>query len=383
MPENCAAIVIAAKHHELIKVKDTRGTTHTVGALRCKFEFRTPDWLNSAQTAMFCNGNAILHPEVIDSAIAVPLDPDDECAVPYEVLTDTLPYSIGVWGVTKSGLRIVSKWLVFNAQQGCYTEGNAPADPDPTVYEQILRISQDAVNAANDVVERANNGEFNGEDGYTPIKNVDYFDGKDGVSVSSVVQTVESADDGGKNVVEVKLSDGSSFEFTVKNGNKGSDGRTPVLGEDYFTESEKDEFVASIWDELPDNIATKDDIPEIVQSDLAQNDPAADDYVKGKEEVIFRPESAAVGQTIVVKSVDSEGRPVKWEAVDFPIGGGSSVQSDWNQTDETQLDYIKNKPDVITPDMILAIMGEANLAVPIADVDDSILMTSDNKILLI
>ena len=322
MPENCAAIVIAAKHHELLKVKDTRGTTHTVGALRCKFEFRTPDWLNSAKTAMFCNGNAILHPEVIDSAIAVPLDLDDECAVPYEVLTDTLPYSIGVWGVTKSGLRIVSKWLVFNAQQGCYTEGNAPADPDPTVYEQILRISQDAVNAANNVVERANNGEFNGEDGYTPIKNVDYFDGKDGVSVSSVVQTVESNDDGGSNIVSVELSDGSSFEFIVKNGNKGSDGHTPVLGEDYFTEAEKDEFVASIWNELPDNIATKDDIPEV-------------------------------------------------------------VQSDWEQTDETQLDFIKNKPDVITPDAMLTLLYETGLVMPIADVDDSILMTSDNKILLI
>ena len=174
MPENCAAIVIAAKHHELLKVKDTRGTTHTVGALRCKFEFRTPDWLNSAKTAMFCNGNAILHPEVIDRAIAVPLDSDDECAVPYEVLTDTLPYSIGIWGVTKSGLRIVSKWLVFNAQLGCYTEGNAPADPDPTIYEQILSTSKNAVDTANKVLDMANNGELDGESAYEVAQRLGY-----------------------------------------------------------------------------------------------------------------------------------------------------------------------------------------------------------------
>lgn len=218
MPENCAAIVIAAKHHELTKVKDTRGTTNTIGALRCKFQFRTDDWLHSAKTAMFCNGDAVLHPEVIENAIAVPLDTDDECPVPYEVLTDTLPYSIGVWGITDKGLRVVSNWLVFNAQVGCFVPGQAPSDPEPTMYEKILLTAQDALNTANEVVERANRGEFNGKDGtilsieisedgywvvdgekthqsavgkdgldgtdgadgYTPIKGVDYFDGKDG-----------------------------------------------------------------------------------------------------------------------------------------------------------------------------------------------------------
>ena len=166
MPENCAAIVIAAKHHELTKVKDTRGTTHTVGALRCKFDFRTNDWSNAAKTAMFCNGNALLHPEVTKDAISVPLDSDNECSVPYEVLTDTLPYSVGVWGVTDKGFRIVSRWLVFEAQDGCYTEGNAPADPEPTIYEQILATAQQAVSAAEAVTERANSGEFIGESAY-------------------------------------------------------------------------------------------------------------------------------------------------------------------------------------------------------------------------
>lgn len=162
MPENCAALVIAAKHHELVKVKDTRGTTNTVGALRCKFQFRTEDWLHSAKTAMFCNGDAVLHPEIIENAIAVPLDSDDECAVPYEVLTDTLPYSVGVWGITDTGLRVVSNWLVFSAQIGCYTEGNAPEDPELTVYEEILSMTQNAISAVNEVLDKANSGELDG-----------------------------------------------------------------------------------------------------------------------------------------------------------------------------------------------------------------------------
>ena len=211
MPENCAAIVIAAKHHELIRVKDTRGTTHTVGALRCKFEFRTNDWLNSAKTAMFCNGDALLHPEVIDSAIAVPLDADDECPVPYEVLTDTLPYSIGVWGVTSSGLRIVSNWLVFGAQVGCYTEGNAPGEPEQTVYEQILQISNDAVNIATSVENRANSGEFDG------------VDGQDGIGVANAEINTNGE-------LVVTLSNNTVLNLGVVVGAKGDKGEVGATG---------------------------------------------------------------------------------------------------------------------------------------------------------
>lgn len=267
MIENCAAIVIAAKHHELSKVKDTRGTTHTVGALRCKFEFRTSDWDYSAKTAMFCNGDAILHPEVADSAIAVPLDEDNECEVPYEVLTDTLPYSVGVWGATKDGIRIVSRWIVFGAQLGCYTDGNAPLDPQPTIYEQILTNSQHAVATANEVADRANSGEFDGkdgetprighnnnwwlgdvdtgikaqgengkdgvdgEDGYTPQKGVDYFDGKDGK---------DGADGQSPTIVSEQTNDGHRITVTDVNGTKtfdvlnGTDGYTPLKNIDYF-----------------------------------------------------------------------------------------------------------------------------------------------------
>lgn len=58
------------------------------------------------------------------------------------------------------------------------------------------------------------------------------------------------------------------------------------------------------------------------------------------------PETAEVGQTIVVKAVDENGKPTEWECADFPEGGsgGETVQSDWNQYDETAPDFIKNKP---------------------------------------
>lgn len=285
MPENCAAIIIAAKHHELTKVKDTRGTTNTIGALRCKFDFRTNDWVNAAKTAMFCNGDALLHPEVADNAIAVPLDVDNECAVPYEVLTDTSPYSIGVWGVTDKGFRIVSKWLVFNAQLGCYTEGSAPEEPETTVYEKILMNSQNAIVKVEEIYEKVNSGELDGasayelaknngfegteqewlaslkgkdgiigKDGLTPYiaQNGNWYigdtdtgvkasgiDGKDGINGKSAYELACDIGFKGTEAEWIKSLDGKDGHTPVKgvdyfDGAKGEDGYTPVKGVDYF-----------------------------------------------------------------------------------------------------------------------------------------------------
>ena len=40
---------------------------------------------------------------------------------------------------------------------------------------------------------------------------------------------------------------------------------------------------------------------------------------------IQTPETATVGQTIVVKSVDTSGKPTEWQAVDMPSGGSDGV----------------------------------------------------------
>lgn len=105
---------------------------------------------------------------------------------------------------------------------------------------------------------------------------------------------------------------------------------------------------------------TSEDIPEVpeqVQSDWNQTDNTKKDFIKNKPSI---PEQA---------------------------------QSDWNQTDNTKKDFIKNKPtklsafendlDIITPEVMLTIMDEAQLVQPIADVDNSVLVTDDDKILIL
>jgi hypothetical protein len=338
---------------------------------------------------MFCNGDAILHPEVANNAIAVPLDEDDECAVPYEVLTDTKPYSIGVWGATADGIRIVSRWLVFGAQPGCYVDANAPADPEPTIYEQILSTSQNAVNVANKVMDMANSGELdgvsathewngtvlsitsasgtssvdlkgdvgpvgpqgkdgvNGKDGYTPIKGKDYFDGapgKDGINgldgrdgVTPHIGTngnwwIGNTDTGvkaeGKDGVDGK--DGAPG----KDGDNGQDGRDGVDGKSAYDiakangfDGTEQEWIESLKGEDGSNGADGVGILSVEFNDSNEMlVTMTDGSVKNVGKVMADVDSLA---NIFAKKEDIK-------------------QSDWDQSDETQVDYIKNKPNILT-----------------------------------
>lgn len=55
---------------------------------------------------------------------------------------------------------------------------------------------------------------------------------------------------------------------------------------------------------------------------------------------IKSPVSAELGQTIVVKAIDGNGKPTEWEAVNIQ----EQVQADWSQNDNAQKDYVKNRP---------------------------------------
>lgn len=51
---------------------------------------------------------------------------------------------------------------------------------------------------------------------------------------------------------------------------------------------------------------------------------------------------ATSGQIAKITAVDETGKPTKWESADIP-SGGASAQPDWQQSDSTAADYIKNK----------------------------------------
>ena len=180
-------------------------------------------------------------------------------------------------------------WSFVLDENGAYTKQEQTIDvikrgkPSDYVYTQTEVVTiQSAVERA--LEQAKESGAFKGDkgdDGYTPVKNVDYFDGKDGqngfdgkdgngiesavlnddytltfddgtsyttpnirgatgnpgvdgVGIASVHQTTTSTEDDGNNAFTVTLTDGTSSTFTVQNGSKGNPGYTPQKGIDYF-----------------------------------------------------------------------------------------------------------------------------------------------------
>lgn len=121
--------------------------------------------------------------------------------------------------------------LSFEVCEGFDPSGETPLPPSPDLYTQLIKEIDSGKKIAQSVREAADSGKFNGadgrdgvdgKDGYTPVKGVDYFDGKDGIN--------------GKDGVD---------------GKNGADGRTPIKGTDYFTDADKAEMVSDVIAALP------------------------------------------------------------------------------------------------------------------------------------
>ena len=83
-----------------------------------------------------------------------------------------------------------------------------------------------------------------GEDGYTPVKGVDYFDGKDGADSTVPGPTGPKGEDGYTPVKGVDYFDGAP-------GEPGKDGYTPVKGTDYWTAADQAQMLADVIAALP------------------------------------------------------------------------------------------------------------------------------------
>ena len=115
-----------------------------------------------------------------------------------------------------------------------YFDGKDGAAGKEGASVTITNVTESSADGGNNVVTFSNgqtltvkNGSKGnpGADGKTPVKGVDYFDGKDGAAGKdgasvTITNVTESSADGGNNVVT--FSDGQTL--TVKNGSKGNPG---------------------------------------------------------------------------------------------------------------------------------------------------------------
>ena len=119
------------------------------------------------------------------------------------------------------------------------------------------------------------------------------------------------------------------------------------------------------------NMVAQDNI--LIDAELTQSNKAADAKATGDRladlDTQFSNLSGLVGDTSVSEQIN--------EAISNNV-----KQSDWNQTNEGEIDYIKNKPDVATDDDVINLMLELDMMPVVQDADGTILVDSDGAILL-
>ena len=161
-----------------------------------------------------------------------------------------------------------------------------PMPPDyvftPTEKLTIEGLAQRVDDAVADMIRRADSGEF---DGHTPIKGVDYFDGEKGDKGDPF--TYE--DFTPEQLASLKGDKGDKGDNGT-DGKDGADGYTPVKGVDYF------------------------------------------DGVNGKSAYQIAVDNGFIGTE------------AEWLASLRGADGKDGVQPDWNQNDDTQPNYVKNRP---------------------------------------
>ena len=110
----------------------------------------------------------------------------------------------------------------------------------------------------------------------------------------------------------IKNPDGSLGPWvpieTIK-GEPGKDGITPHIGENgnWFIGEEDTDVKASGANEVSIKTEDGETLPAEIEIDLSDGNTPA---------LVVAPKTAKVGQTIVIKEIDANGRPIKWEAVD-------------------------------------------------------------------
>ena len=177
------------------------GTAGSYGLERMALTF-SEEWKDVAKTVTFYPPKS--------RPVSVVLADGDEFDIPPEATAKSGEISFTVLGY-RDGKRIFSvtgEMLVLATQN---KEGVPSEEPTPSEKEQILGYVQDV----KDMIEA---GKIKGEDGYTPIKGVDYFDGKDGTSVA-ITEIDQTDEPGGESVVT--FSDGKTL--SVRNGLDGDD----------------------------------------------------------------------------------------------------------------------------------------------------------------
>lgn len=404
--------------------KDSVTLTSGMAGAKIKFEFSS-EWDGLGKTAVFTAGTVTKY---------VVLDETNICTIPAECLvTPRILIVCGVYGTDGDAVIIPTVWASLGViVEGTSVSGEEPEAITPTLYNQVTailnattdelatvketkvieaRATVDAVIGTPSVsvsyewIDEDDHSQGKrlilafsglkgkqgdpGNPGYTPRKNIDYFDGDDGfspavssepipnghrVDITDATHTesfnVMNGDDGISPTVTVETTEtGSKIiitdrdgakEIEILNGVDGEDGYTPQKGVDYFDGDDGFSPVVSTSTISGGNRVSITDKTHTENFDILNGVDGTDgtDGVDGVSPSISTSVISGGHKVTITDATHTEefdvmngqGSGDMMSSVYDPAGGAKQVAfadelpiPDWNENDPTSPNYIANR----------------------------------------
>lgn len=212
--------------NQSIEVYNPAIVAETLNYLKAHFSFMTSDWNGLEKTAYFTQGTTTHSVDIDENNIAFPVH-----------------LSAGEWAVSVVGReykngeiveRITTDTAIIEVKPFKAGAGTPFPEPTPTEIERVegkigylpdlaTKDKTSLVNAINEVYRRGGSGGGGGENGFSPIIDVEEITGGHRVTITDADGT-------------------ESFDVL--------DGYTPVKGVDYFTETDKTEIANVVLNSL-------------------------------------------------------------------------------------------------------------------------------------
>ena len=106
---------------------------------------------------------------------------NNQCNAP--VLSNIKIVEIGVF----AGDLETTTPCMIECEKSILCDSGLPEDPPENVYNEIIKLCNEALETAESVERRADEGEFKGDTGYTPIRGVDYWTNEDKAEINAYI----------------------------------------------------------------------------------------------------------------------------------------------------------------------------------------------------
>ena len=216
-----------------------------------KIKFKFPkSWSEYTKTAVFKNEDITVNVVLDESSMLC--TGENECYVPHEVIK--YPYfTVSVFGIKDDSIATSAR-AIINVFKSGYELGDAPSEPTPTEYQQVINICEETKNIAESVRNDADSGIFKGEKGDTGPQGIQGIQGEKGDQ--GIPGPAGPQGEKGEPFTYEDFTEEQLNNLKGEKGDKGDKGDTGEISLDYAHEN----FASAIVNTVKDSSITVNDV---------------------------------------------------------------------------------------------------------------------------